>query len=80
MITNERQYRMTKVWAEKFATGAASVEETGAELDPEMGQLYRNAYESQAEELRAQLTAYEAQLRQAEAIDAERRGQVGERN
>jgi hypothetical protein len=50
---------MTKAWAEKFATGAASVEETGADLDPEMRQLYRDAYESQAEELRAQLAAYE---------------------
>ena len=60
MITNERQYRISRAWAEKFANGVASVEETGTDLDPAMRQLYRDAYESQAEELRAQLTDYEA--------------------
>lgn len=60
MIANERQYRMTKAWAEKFVNGAASIDETGADLDSEMRQLYRDAYESQADELRAQLADYEA--------------------
>lgn len=60
MITNERQYRITKAWAEKFAGEATVVAERETDFDPEMRQLYQEAYESQAEELRAQLAEYEA--------------------
>ncbi len=55
MITNERQYRITRAWAEKFAEGADHVDETGAGLEPEMRRLYKDAYESQVQELREQL-------------------------
>jgi DNA-binding XRE family transcriptional regulator len=60
MIANERQYRITRAWAEKFADGADHVEESGADLEPEMRRLYRDAYESQVKELREQLAEYEA--------------------
>jgi len=59
MITNERQYRITRAWAEKFADGGDHVEETGADLEPEMRRLYKDAYESQVQELREQLAEYE---------------------
>ena len=59
MITNERQYRLTKAWAERFTQGAKATE-TGTNLDPDMRQLYRDAYESQVSELREQLAEYEA--------------------
>jgi hypothetical protein len=60
MITNERQYRITKAWAEKFASAATQSAVPDSDLDPAMQQLYRVAYASQAEELLAQLAEYEA--------------------
>jgi len=59
MIANERQYRITKAWLAKFERQAAQ-QESEADVDPEMEQLYRDAYESQAEELRVELSEYEA--------------------
>jgi len=63
MIVNEREYRLTKAWLETFSSRA--VEEARGlksedESDPRMRQLYKDAYESQAEELRGQLAQYEA--------------------
>lgn len=60
MITNERQYRITKAWVDRFAHGADQALADETELDPAMRQLYRDAYESQAHELREQLAEYEA--------------------
>jgi len=63
VIVNEREYRITKAWLEKFssrAVGEAQGLESADDSDPRMRQLYRDAYESQAEELRGQLAEYEA--------------------
>ena len=60
MITNERQYRITKSWLERFRQARASVEEQGAELHPRARQAFRDQYDSQIEELDEQLTEYEA--------------------
>jgi DNA-binding Xre family transcriptional regulator len=60
MITNERQYRITKAWLEKFEQGAARSEEAAAGLHPRLQQAMHDQYEGQAEELRAQLKEYES--------------------
>lgn len=60
MIANERQYRITKAWAEKFEDGAEHMKEDRGERDPAMQQIFYDAYVSQAQELREQLAEYEA--------------------
>jgi hypothetical protein len=60
VITNERQYRITKSWLERFERARAGVELEGATLQPRARQAMRDQYESQIEELREQLAAYEA--------------------
>ncbi len=59
MITNEREYRVTKEWAEKFAVAATHVDDT-VMPDPILRKALRESYESEAEILRAQLAEYEA--------------------
>lgn len=60
MIANERQYRITKAWAEKFADAAAHADEASRHLSPRLRQAMKDQYESEAEILRAQLAEYEA--------------------
>ena len=60
MITNERQYRITKSWLGRFEQARAGVEDQGADLHPRARQALRDQYDSQVEELRAQLAEYEA--------------------
>jgi ribosome-binding protein aMBF1 (putative translation factor) len=60
VITNERQYRITKSWLERFQQGRAGVEDQGANLHPRGRQAFRDQYDSQIEELQAQLAEYEA--------------------
>lgn len=60
MIENERQYKITKAWAEKFASSAERLEEKLPDMDPVLRRAMKDAYESQAEDLREQLAAYEA--------------------
>lgn len=60
MITNERQFRITRNWLERFEQARAGVEEHGADLHPRARQALRDQYESQIEELRAELADYEA--------------------
>lgn len=67
MITNERQYRMSRSWLERFEQARAGVEVQGDTLPPRAKQAFRDQYDSQIEELRAQLAEYEAL----------RRGEVG---
>lgn len=67
MITNDRQYRMTRNWLERFEQARAGVEARGNTLHPRAQQAFRDQYDSQIEELRAQLAEYEAL----------RRGEVG---
>lgn len=59
MITNERQYRITKDWLQRFRQARAAVEER-ARLHPRPRQAFRDAYDSQIEELHEQLEEYEA--------------------
>jgi ribosome-binding protein aMBF1 (putative translation factor) len=60
VITNERQYRISQGWLERFEQARASVEERGNEIHPRARQALRDQYDSQIEELRAQLAEYEA--------------------
>jgi DNA-binding Xre family transcriptional regulator len=60
VITNERQYRITKAEAERFATALAQPEEKLAHLHPRIRQAMREGAESQLEELQADLAEYEA--------------------
>ncbi len=60
MIENERQYRITRAWAEKFAASAQQIDAAQTDIDPVLRQAMKEQYESQAEELRAQLHAYDA--------------------
>jgi len=60
MITNERQYRITRGWVARFEQARADVEHQGATLDPRARRAFLDQYESQLEELRAELDAYDA--------------------
>ncbi|HEY7065373.1 MAG TPA: hypothetical protein VII06_28105 [Chloroflexota bacterium] len=61
MITNERQYRITKGWLERFQQARVGVDQApGAELHPRARPAFRDQYDSQIEELREQLAAYES--------------------
>lgn len=70
MITNERQYRITKGWLERFTQARAGVEAQGESLHPRAAQALRDQYESQIEELRAELADYEV-LRQGAVVALE---------
>jgi ribosome-binding protein aMBF1 (putative translation factor) len=67
MITNERQYRITRGWLERFEQAHASTEEKAANLHPRARQALRDQYDSQIEELRADLADYEA-LRRGQVV------------
>jgi len=58
MIKNERQYRITKAQAEKFAEALSSLRSRQGS-DPLLMQLESDALESQLDELRNQLENYE---------------------
>lgn len=60
MITNERQYRITKAWVEKFSDSAHQVADTSDTLDPLIRAAMAAQYESQVAELQHEITAYEA--------------------
>jgi transcriptional regulator with XRE-family HTH domain len=60
MISNERQYRITKSWLERFEQVRAGVAQEGGHLHPRARQALHDQYDSQIEELRAQLADYEA--------------------
>jgi transcriptional regulator with XRE-family HTH domain len=60
MITNKRQYRITRSEAERFEQALARAEEQGAELDPRLRRAMREALESQLEELREEIAEYDA--------------------
>ena len=65
MIENERQYRITKKWLERFQQARRSVEGLGDSLQGRARQALRDQYESQIEELGEQLADYDA-LRRGE--------------
>jgi ribosome-binding protein aMBF1 (putative translation factor) len=60
VITNERQYRITQGWVERFEQARTSADEQKAHLPPRARQALRDQYASQIEELRAELADYEA--------------------
>ena len=60
MITNERQYRISRSWLERFEQARTSAEQDAAGLHPRAKQALRDQYDSQIEELRADLADYEA--------------------
>ncbi len=66
-ITNERQYRITKGWVKRFTHAWAGVEAQSGSLHPRAARALRDQYESQIEELRAELADYEA-LRQGRVV------------
>jgi len=67
VITNERQYRITKGWVERFTQARTGVDAESGALHPRAAQALRDQYESQIEELRAELADYEA-LRHGEIV------------
>jgi ribosome-binding protein aMBF1 (putative translation factor) len=60
MIANERQYRITLTALRDFEQALARLDEVEAHRPPEMRRVMREAMESQVEELREELDAYEA--------------------
>ena len=60
MITNKRQYRITKAEAERFEQALAHSTEQGTHLHPRMRQAMQEGLESQLADLREQLAEYEA--------------------
>ena len=60
MIANERQYRITKTAMREFAEALDRLETVEAHRPPEVRRVMREAIESQLEELREQVTEYEA--------------------
>src|SRR5689334_13298831 len=55
MITNERQYRITKSWLERFEQARIGAEKQAPNLHPRARQALRDQYDSQIEELCAEL-------------------------
>ncbi len=60
MITNERQYRITKAEAKRFEEALAQPEKESLRIHPRIQQAMREGLESQLEELRDQIAEYEA--------------------
>jgi ribosome-binding protein aMBF1 (putative translation factor) len=60
MIQNEREYKMTKAQADKFAEALVAFEQNPPEGPPKMRKAYKDALKSQLEELQEQLSDYEA--------------------
>jgi ribosome-binding protein aMBF1 (putative translation factor) len=59
MIQNEREYKITKAQADKFAEALIAFEKTPPEGHPKMRKAYKDAMQSQLEELQEQLNDYE---------------------
>lgn len=67
MIKNERQYRITKAQAEKFAQALVRTEQASGKQQPEQDALIhpllrkaqRDALKSQLESLQGEIAAYE---------------------
>jgi ribosome-binding protein aMBF1 (putative translation factor) len=68
MITNERQYRITRNWLERFDQARSGAEEQALMLHPRARQALRDQYDSQIQELRAELADYEALRRGQVAV------------
>jgi ribosome-binding protein aMBF1 (putative translation factor) len=60
MIQNEREYRISKAQAEKFAQALVAFEASPPKGHPKMQKAYREAMQSQLDDLQAQLKSYES--------------------
>jgi ribosome-binding protein aMBF1 (putative translation factor) len=60
MITNERQYLITKAEAERFELALNQADEQNKKLHPKLRKAAREGLESQLQELRESLYEYEA--------------------
>jgi DNA-binding Xre family transcriptional regulator len=60
MIANERQYRITKTAVREFEEALDRLETAEAHRPPDVRRVMREAIESQLDELREQVTEYEA--------------------
>jgi len=60
MITNDRQYQITRTAAREFEEVLARLDTVESHRSPKLRQAMREAMESQLEELREQLADYEA--------------------
>jgi HTH-type transcriptional regulator/antitoxin HigA len=59
MITNEKQYRTTRTLAEKLRSSLADLDRTASDLPPILINAHREALDSQASELEADIAMYE---------------------
>ncbi len=60
MITNERQYRITKAEVKRFEKALEDLASEPADRQPKMRKVMQKSMESQLEELRENLAEYEA--------------------
>lgn len=60
MITNERQYRITKAEARRFEEALAQAGKETVQIHPRIRQAMREGLESQLQELREEIAEYEA--------------------
>lgn len=67
MITNERQYRITRAEIQRFEEALKRGSEWETDLDPRLSKAMREGLQSQLAELREQVAEYEA-LRSGEVV------------
>jgi DNA-binding XRE family transcriptional regulator len=68
MIRNERQYNVTKGQIRRLKDAIKAAESMRADVDPEIRDAMIAGYESQLEELRAELAAFD-ELRKATSLE-----------
>ena len=60
MIKNEQQYQNTKEWLQRFEQSVAEFDSNkDLQTDPKRWQLHRDSYQSQVDELKAEIVEYE---------------------
>lgn len=68
MITNERQYRITKAQAARFREAVAQAEPEAPDLDPRLRQAMQEGLDSQLQTLQQELEDYDALRRGRPAV------------
>ncbi len=76
MITNEREYEITREEAERFAVALEQADRTNPNRDPDMQALLKAALTSQLADLRSELADYEQRRAGAEPPLAEQSAQA----
>jgi transcriptional regulator with XRE-family HTH domain len=60
MIKSEQQYHITKEWLQKFEQSVAGIDnDESLKADPLRWQLYKDAYQSQVDKFKEEITEYE---------------------